>query len=45
MFHKAHIENVALMVVGVVFAQSFSLHKPLPLESLASGQPIKALRE
>ncbi len=24
-FHKAHIENLALMVVGVVFAQSFSL--------------------
>ena len=24
-FHKAHIENLALMVVGMVFAQSFSL--------------------
>ena len=23
-FHKAHIENLALMVVGMVFAQSFS---------------------
>jgi EAL domain-containing protein (putative c-di-GMP-specific phosphodiesterase class I) len=34
-----------LTAVGCDFAQSFSLHKPLPLESLASGQPIKALRE
>ena len=24
-FHKAHIENLALMVVGMVFAQSCSL--------------------
>jgi EAL domain-containing protein (putative c-di-GMP-specific phosphodiesterase class I) len=34
-----------LTAVGCDFAQTFSLHKPLPLESLASGQPIKALRE
>ena len=34
-----------LTAVGCDFAQSFSLHKPLPLESLASGQPIKALRD
>jgi EAL domain-containing protein (putative c-di-GMP-specific phosphodiesterase class I) len=34
-----------LTAVGCDFAQSFSLHKPLPLESLATGQPIKALRE
>jgi EAL domain-containing protein (putative c-di-GMP-specific phosphodiesterase class I) len=34
-----------LTAVGCDFAQSFSLHKPLPLEALASGQPIKALRE
>lgn len=34
-----------LTAVGCDFAQAFSLHKPLPLESLASGQPIKALRE
>ena len=34
-----------LTAVGCDFAQSFSLHTPLPLESLASGQPIKALRE
>ncbi len=34
-----------LTAVGCDFAQSFSLHKPLPLDSLASGQPIKALRE
>ncbi len=34
-----------LTAVGCDFAQSFSLHKPLPLETLASGQPIKALRE
>ena len=34
-----------LTAVGCDFAQSFSLHKPLPLESLASGQVIKALRE
>ncbi len=33
-----------LTAVGCDFAQSFSLHKPLPLESLAAGQ-IKALRE
>jgi len=34
-----------LTAVGCDFAQSFSLHKPLPLQSLATGQPIKALRE
>lgn len=34
-----------LTAVGCDFAQTFSLQKPLPLESLASGQPIKALRE
>jgi EAL domain-containing protein (putative c-di-GMP-specific phosphodiesterase class I) len=34
-----------LTAVGCDFAQSFALHKPLPLDSLASGQPIKALRE
>jgi EAL domain-containing protein (putative c-di-GMP-specific phosphodiesterase class I) len=34
-----------LTAVGCDFAQAFSLHKPLPLESLASGQPVKALRE
>jgi EAL domain-containing protein (putative c-di-GMP-specific phosphodiesterase class I) len=34
-----------LTAVGCDFAQSFQLHKPLPLDSLASGQPIKALRE
>jgi Amt family ammonium transporter len=34
-----------LTAVGCDFAQTFSLHKPLPLESLASGQPIKGLRE
>jgi EAL domain-containing protein (putative c-di-GMP-specific phosphodiesterase class I) len=34
-----------LTAVGCDFAQSFSLQKPLPLESLASGAPIKALRE
>ena len=32
-----------LTAVGCDFAQSFSLQKPLPLESLAAGQ-IKALR-
>jgi EAL domain-containing protein (putative c-di-GMP-specific phosphodiesterase class I) len=34
-----------LTAVGCDFAQAFSLQKPLPLEQLASGQPIKALRE
>jgi EAL domain-containing protein (putative c-di-GMP-specific phosphodiesterase class I) len=34
-----------LTAVGCDFAQSFMTQKPLPLESLASGQPIKALRE
>jgi EAL domain-containing protein (putative c-di-GMP-specific phosphodiesterase class I) len=34
-----------LTAVGCDFAQSFALQKPLPLETLASGQPIKALRE
>jgi EAL domain-containing protein (putative c-di-GMP-specific phosphodiesterase class I) len=34
-----------LTAVGCDFAQSFLMQKPLPLESLASGQPIKALRE
>lgn len=34
-----------LTAVGCDFAQSFSLHKPIPLDALASGQPIKALRE
>jgi EAL domain-containing protein (putative c-di-GMP-specific phosphodiesterase class I) len=34
-----------LTAVGCDFAQSFALHKPIPLEALASGQPIKALRE
>jgi EAL domain-containing protein (putative c-di-GMP-specific phosphodiesterase class I) len=34
-----------LTAVGCDFAQAFSLHKPLPLDALASGQPIKALRE
>jgi Amt family ammonium transporter len=29
-----------LTAVGCDFAQSFSLHKPIPLVSLASGQPI-----
>jgi EAL domain-containing protein (putative c-di-GMP-specific phosphodiesterase class I) len=33
-----------LTAVGCDFAQSFSLQKPLPLESLAAGQ-IKALRQ
>ncbi|MEJ1966176.1 MAG: EAL domain-containing protein [Gammaproteobacteria bacterium] len=34
-----------LTAVGCDFAQSFALQKPFPLESLASAQPIKALRE
>jgi EAL domain-containing protein (putative c-di-GMP-specific phosphodiesterase class I) len=34
-----------LTAVGCDFAQSFALHKPLPLAALATGQPIKALRE
>jgi EAL domain-containing protein (putative c-di-GMP-specific phosphodiesterase class I) len=34
-----------LTAIGCDFAQAFSLQKPEPLESLASGQPIKALRE
>ena len=34
-----------LTAVGCDFAQSFQLHKPLPLDQLVSGQTIKALRE
>ena len=34
-----------LTAVGCDFAQSFSLEKPVALESLVSGKAIKALRE
>lgn len=34
-----------LTAVGCDFAQSFSLEKPTPLESLVSGGPIPALRQ